>query len=322
MLLLYRLTSFPPPPKKKSRWVDYIAKLHPTQAVDVVVEATDSDYILIAMLHYERQCRTVEIDGAGLGRVVLRRIQCKGKEHAAGEVSKKGVKKERAKREMEYVHIPLLTEVMTSLIKEMFETDRGVIPSPMMYLTALVGLGGTDFVRPTPRIGPHRMWELLPLVLRGDACKMELFKHIPEDTKPVLWSTLDESAVCDVLMRRLYSEVFRAHAPKLSKNSFDKLSKHIKSAECKLADGTKNDFPTMETLATTVRNVSWNLIYWVCAAESDMSMCPDPMHPVYGFALDAKGKPQWLDVVVQKGPVEKAVAATCASPAVGSKRKL
>ena len=220
---------------------------------------------------------------------------------------------------------------MTSLIKEMFETDRGVVPSPMMYLTALVGLGGTDFVRPTPRIGPHRMWELLPLVLRGDACKMELFKHIPEDTKPVLWSTLDESAVCDVLMRRLYSEVFRAHAPKLSNNSFDKLSKHIKSPECKLADGTKNDFPTMETLATTVRNVSWNLIYWVCAAESDMSMCPDPMHPVYGFALDAKGKPQWLDVVVasplkasvEKASVEKAsVAATRASPAVGSKRKL
>jgi hypothetical protein len=184
-----------------------------------MLQATDSDYILIAMLHYERQCRTVEIDGAGLGRVVLRRIQCKGKDHAAGEAAakkgaavkkdvKKDVKKERAKREMEYVHIPLLTEVMTSLIKEMFETDRGVIPSPMMYLTALVGLGGTDFVRPTPRIGPHRMWELLPLVLRGDACKMELFKHIPEDTKPVLWSTLDEVGYGDRCVLWMCSDAF------------------------------------------------------------------------------------------------------------------
>jgi lysophospholipase L1-like esterase len=40
VLLLYRLTSCAPPPKKKSRWVDYIAKLHPTQAVDVVVEVS------------------------------------------------------------------------------------------------------------------------------------------------------------------------------------------------------------------------------------------------------------------------------------------
>ena len=127
-------------------------------------------------------------------------------------------------------------QVMTSLIKEMFETNRGVcVPSPMMYLTALVGLGGTDFVRATPRIGPHRMWELLPLILRGDVTKMELFKHVPEDTKPVLWSTLDEDAVCDVLMRRLYTEVYKAHAPKLTGNSFDRLSRHIKSPECKLA---------------------------------------------------------------------------------------
>ena len=82
-------------------------------------QATDSDYILIAMLHYERQCRTVEIDGAWLGRVILRRIQCKGKEHAAGEAAKKkkGGEKtggERAKRQMEYVHIPLLSEVSCS----------------------------------------------------------------------------------------------------------------------------------------------------------------------------------------------------------------
>ena len=27
-------------------------------------------------------------------------------------------------------------------------------------------------------------------------------------------------------------------------------------------------------------------------------MCPDPIHPAYGYALDAKGRPQWLDVVV------------------------
>lgn len=51
-------------------------------------------------------------------------------------------------------------------------------------------------------------------------------------------------------------------------------------------------------LATTVRNVSWNMVYWICAAEGDMSMCPDPIHPMYGYAMDSKGRPQYLDVVV------------------------
>ena len=47
------------------------------RAVDVIIEATDSDYLLIAMLHYELQCKTIERDGAGLGRVIIRRILTK-----------------------------------------------------------------------------------------------------------------------------------------------------------------------------------------------------------------------------------------------------
>lgn len=122
---------------KFPRWVEYIAGLHPTRAIDVIVEATDSDYILIAMLHYEKQCQLIDRDGAGLGRVILRRIQTRGKEHAAGEKSKKDEK--RPKRQMEHVHIPLLTEVMSSLVRELFSTEVG---TPMMNLVAICALGG------------------------------------------------------------------------------------------------------------------------------------------------------------------------------------
>lgn len=155
-------------PPLSHRWVNYISSLHPNTAVDVVVEATDSDYILIAMLHYEVQCRTAEMDGAGLGRVTLRRIQCRGKEHAAGEAAASARKRakgggdgdggeakkqpaKRAKREMEYIHVPLLCEVMSTLVREMFEGG-----TPMRCLACIVALGGTDFCRGTPRIGPHR----------------------------------------------------------------------------------------------------------------------------------------------------------------------
>ena len=120
---------------KMPRWVDYISSLHPNRAVDVVVEATDSDYILIAMLHYEKQSQYVSMDGAGLGRVILRRIKCKDKEAPVPKAAKKPTV--RPKREMEYVHVPLLCEVMSKLMVELF--DGG---TPMQCLTAIVALGG------------------------------------------------------------------------------------------------------------------------------------------------------------------------------------
>ena len=142
------------------------------RAIDVIVEATDSDYILIAMLHYERQCDDVNM--RNLGRVILRRIHTRGKQE---EATKKKNGQEKQKRLMEHVHIPLLCEVMSNLVKGLFHmVDEEVtlrppcettIITPMMNLVVFIAFGGTDFVRSMPRIGPHRVWELLPVVLRG-----------------------------------------------------------------------------------------------------------------------------------------------------------
>lgn len=167
----------------------------------------------------------------------------RGKEHAAGEAAKKARagskenggedKKKRAKREMEYVHVPLLCEVMSTLMREMFEGG-----TPMRCLSSIVALGGTDFCRGTPRIGPHRMWELLPLVLRSPSSapgkqRLDMFKRPSDEMKPILWEPLDEDVVCDVLMMRLYREVYSSHAPKRSRG-FKELSDAIKSDSCRL----------------------------------------------------------------------------------------
>lgn len=159
---------------------------------------------------------------------------------------------------------------------------------------------GTDFVRGTPRIGPHRMWELLPLVLRGyhkKGEKINIFKPSGGDDNENY--VLDEDVVCDIIMYKLYCEVFSGHAPKStpSKPTFQSLSKFIKSNECRLGNATKESFPTMEMMATTVRNISWNLAYWICASKCNMQDVPDPIQPSYGYAMDGKGKPQYLDVV-------------------------
>jgi hypothetical protein len=274
---------------------------------------------MIGMLHYEQQCRTVERDGAGLGRVSVRRIECHGKQHAAGEAARKrkvdssgggGGAAAKKKRTMEHVHIPLLCEVMSCIIREMFSN-----PSPMRSLSILIALGGNDFCRNTPRIGPHRMWELLPLVVRKLpeelGGKLNLFASgergavgESERVAEPAWQHVDEDVVCDVLLSRLYAEVFSRHACDRSgkavwdQKTFESLMKTLRSKECKLSEGVKKDFPSLEMIATTVRNASWNLIYWLCAVRGSMRECPSPVDTRYGYARDASGKPQWLDVVL------------------------
>lgn len=192
---------------KLPRWVDYVAGLHPSCAVDVVVEATDSDYILIAMLHYERQCMHVAVDGAGLGRVSLRRMRCSGLDAkpaaaSAAKASSSAAAQKKKSREMEYINIPLLSEVMDKLMRVLFEGG-----TPMRCLTALVAFGGTDFCRNTPRLGPRRLWDLLPQVLHKT--KADLFKHrATDDECPEVvhgeptWEVLNEArTICHACLQ-------------------------------------------------------------------------------------------------------------------------
>lgn len=157
---------------------------------------------------------------------------------------------------------------------------------------------GTDFCRHTPRIGAHRMWELLPLVLRKT--KLDIFK---EGHGGML--LVDEDVVCDTMMSLLYAEVYSNHVKEWDRKGFEGLSRIIKRDGCKLSQTVKDDFPTLEMLATTVRNVSWNMLYWVAAANGDMTKCPCPVHPMYGYAMDEKGKPQYLDIVMQQSQKKK-----------------
>lgn len=131
---------------KFPRWVDYIASLHPTKAVDVVVESTDSDYIMIGMLHYEQQVLFPYQNS--LGRVFLHRMFTT----AAGDKKRKAndgepAAQKPAKRQYEYVNIPLLYEIMSNIGSRVF---GGAYPIRSFALA--VALGGTDFSRSTPQV--------------------------------------------------------------------------------------------------------------------------------------------------------------------------
>lgn len=116
--------------------------------------------------------------------------------------------------------------------------------------------------------------------------------------------------------------MFSNHLFGCNGTSFDSLARRIKSPDCSLSEKIKGEFPgtfkakharlsarsastelllaDVQMLTTTIRNVSWTLAYWWCAATNTMKDCPDPMQVKYGYILDGKGKPQWLDVALKE----------------------
>jgi hypothetical protein len=338
---------------KFPRWVSYVASLYPGEQVDVIVEATDSDYLAIAMLQYQRvsqrvlspQVRAQKVK-VNLGNVTIRRIRCnvaatepggsnrphckaegktEGKDEASG-VSK-APSASSTTREMEYVHIPLLYECLKL---EM----QGILGGPNAWLQGLVcliGLNGTDFSRPVPLVLAERMWKFVKQIHRDAKGQKTLLLTVPsggrngllQGVPPLLKNApapraakgceeprslceeFDEDSILDQLMTQVYARAYPAHLKAWDGASFESMSALFKSDRCRLAEKTKEDFPSMEMLVTTVRNASWVLAYWTCAAAECVGDVPDPLQPRYGFALDSKDKPQWLDLAMQ----ERAAAA-------------
>lgn len=108
-----------------------------------------------------------------------------------------------------------------------------------------------------------------------------------------------QDVVCDRIISKVYAEVYSKHVSTWDRKTFESLGRCIKGENCKLSEAVKTEFPSLQTMGTMVRNVSWNLLYWMAAAEGDMQMCPSPLHPMYGYAKDQEsGRTQWLDVVL------------------------
>ncbi len=309
---------------KFPRWVNYIASLHVGKVVDVIVESVDSDYIMIGMLHYEQQ-----ILGSlqtTLGRVMLRRIatQVKKTSKTLAASTSTAMDKEKKKRQYEYVHIPLLYEIMASITGKILGGRY-----PIRSFSLLVALAGTDFSRGTPQIGPHRMWEFLPHLLSptmdkflqqsSDAmhgCRMsnkvwlleEKSESCPQHIAVENQIMVDMKQVMDRLMAGIYAKVWAAHCGAWNGQTFVSLCQCIHNPHCKLSSKTKDSFPSVKTMETTVRNVNWTLAYWMSAAMGSMQGCPNPLAldasnqyvPIYGYVLDAKGKPTWADLIAEE----------------------
>ena len=104
--------------------------------------------------------------------------------------------------EQEYVNVHMLYESLASAMKQASGTAISARNSHetryMELLACLIGFTGTDFTRGLPRIGPKRVWDMLPdkRVWPG------LIQAYDIEAK-----RLDISGTCDGLIARLYAEV-------------------------------------------------------------------------------------------------------------------
>jgi hypothetical protein len=167
---------------KFTRWADHFGG-------DTIAFSVDGDFIPIALMHHEHQLRNVQAGGAY--RLCLYRLRYRMPTPSAKKAPVKGdkprlsassAKKQAAKggkpqeeaavpeaparpaaREYEYVNIPALYYAMLEAFQRMTRCCAGASTSgsAMKLLAILMGLGGTDFSRGLPLIGPYTLWDMV-----------------------------------------------------------------------------------------------------------------------------------------------------------------
>ena len=229
---------------------------------NLLVMATDSDYLPIALLRLHTQYSVTKRPC-----IVLQRIRVSLPSDKKMPPKQDG---ERAKRVTEFVHVNRVLDTLLELMGRKTKSDE-MKPHYIEMLCCLIAMfGGTDFTRGMPRVGPRRIWDSLAHIFPS------LIKSFNGET-----GQLNPDVAVDELVSRVYSRIFATHLIHVSNRSNAKtiLSSLSRS---KLADSTKGQLPSHAFIGVTVRNTNWVLLYWSGKRVDEMS-------GDYGFRVTGNG---------------------------------
>lgn len=242
---------------------------HATHHGSLLVDSIDGDSIPIALMHHEAELRR----GMPPPMVAVYRLELHvntpvpGQKRSAAEAARKA-------RTYEYVNIHALYAGLKDVIAQ--STGRVRIPThaghEINMLVSLIVLTGTDFTRKLPLMTGKSVYSWLPdlwptLVLAYDPETLSL--------KPTL--AMD-------LIALMYRSKFNRHARSAQLQAvLDELHGST------MAPATKNNLPTVDRVACTIRNVNWVMAYWTCLPA------PDPLQAQYGFCVMPNGTPGYED---------------------------
>jgi hypothetical protein len=231
----------------------------------LLIEATDGDYVPIALLHLERA-------GADAADVSILRMEVNlrgPKRNAAGDV----------RYGYEHLHANTLLAQLRGAVLQKLRNRRERLGAAagreMRVLAALVTYTGCDFSKGLPFLSPQRIWDNLGLV--WDA----LAGALAPDA-----DALAPDAVCDRALARLYCVAYARHAPR-EPRSMAEVAERLKRRSA-LAESVRARLPEAASVACVVANGNWVLAYWT-------GLAPDVLAGPYGFARDARGRVCWAD---------------------------
>ena len=232
----------------------------------LLVEATDGDYVPIALLHLERANAPRDIS------ILRMEVNLKGpKRNAAGDV----------RHGYEYLHAnTLLAQLRDAVLQKLRRRPERLGTAAgreMRVLAALVTYTGCDFSKGLPYLSPQRIWDNLGLVWGPLAGALAVDAD-----------ALDADTVCDRVLARLYCVAYARHAP-VEPRSMAEVAERLKRRSA-LSETVRARLPEARSVACVVRNGNWVLAYWTGAA-------PDVLAGPFGFARDARGRVCWEDEV-------------------------
>jgi hypothetical protein len=205
----------------------------------------------------------------------------------AGGMDDKGAplapaKAKRAPREFEYVNIPKLYQGMRDVFARICPScPRNPLHAYhyMRMMAVLIGLGGTDFSRGLPYIGPGTLWGMV-------CAERSVFKSLlgSYDLRKGL---VNVGAARDSLACAIYTKKFATHFKKatgsavvggsrgnkmcVDSDNEDGSASGIQSVldllqASSLSVKTRTDLPSSARVDVTFRNINWLLQYWGCVS--------------------------------------------------------
>lgn len=240
---------------------------------NMVVDATDGDYIPIGLLHIEKSVAL----GQPVPNISLYRM----------EINLKGPKRDKngtLKHSYEYVH---LNNLYVSLRQGILQKLGGTAArlgnadgAQMRLLAALITYTSCDFSKGLPYISAKRIWDNLHLIWKDMA---EAFNAADMQ--------FDAALVTNKVVAKLYSIAYPKHVRRLmpGPGAMAGVAESLKR-KSQLSGTVRDRLPEEANVLCAVKNGNWVLLYWTLSDEF-----PGPLDGDFGYKRNKRGVCIWED---------------------------
>jgi hypothetical protein len=265
------------------------------QMGDMVIDAVDSDYVIIAMNQVERMQNTEHPSVPNLYvRRLLVDVDLEGKKKRKLDVNEAPKK---LGRQYEHIDINMLTADFQALLGKVDQKMQGkntgmaelpnditMLPNTIKVLSALVALCGCDFTKGIPWFGPKTIWKHLDMVWWG--MRRAMLGDRRSGNHALCPRDIAEYVVAPMWRNVLYKNHVRDSQKLFALNQRYKFQEtyDFLAASATLSARIKDSLVNEQALACLVKNCNWVAIYWRYPER-----CPDAVEPRFGFMRNDKG---------------------------------